>query len=265
MKTLKPILFSTPMVQANLDGRKTQTRRTIKQQSGTCMFCGCVADDCRGCIERTGEPCSWTNKEETICSACADLKNTSKAKYQAGDILWVRETWKVGAWDHEDATAAFDYKASPEIKKTEWVDYEDLDRFEKLMESAIAELDKLGIEPIVDEENEKFEWKWEPGQSPFKWKPSIHMPFEAARIFLKVTDVRAERLQDIYHSDARDEGVDFIDGINGRLYYNYLTQNFSEVSSRSSFMTLWESINGKNSWKEDPYVWVYDYERIKKP
>lgn len=39
-------------------------------EPGTCMICGCTDDDCRGCIERTGVPCSWVNERETLCSAC---------------------------------------------------------------------------------------------------------------------------------------------------------------------------------------------------
>jgi hypothetical protein len=40
--------------------------------SGICQVCGCTETDCRGCIERTGEPCEWANEEHTLCTACVE-------------------------------------------------------------------------------------------------------------------------------------------------------------------------------------------------
>ena len=120
----RPMLFNTEMVRAILDGRKTQTRRIVKNQSLT---------------------------EE-------QLKNCGKPCYP-GDILWVRETWTV--WSRTlGKMPAFHYKA----------DGEDL--------------------------------------ANVKWHPSIHMPKEAARIWLKVTNVKCERLQDISFADIQAEGMD---------------------------------------------------------
>ncbi|MFE2861601.1 hypothetical protein [Sphingobacterium multivorum] len=98
----------------------------------------------------------------------------------------------------------------------------------------------------------------------WSWKPSIHMPKEAARIFLEVTLVRVERLRDLFHIDARDEGVKFIEANNSRLYYNYLTLDYG-CNELFSFMTLWQSIHGIESWEENPWVWVYGFKKIDKP
>ncbi len=98
-----------------------------------------------------------------------------------------------------------------------------------------------------------------------RWKPSIFMPKEAARIFLKVTNVRAERLQDISEDDACAEGVKIDD--EGMLCWDYLTNNWLTHNDvpEESFRTLWQSINGRESWEANPWVWVYEFQQIEKP
>lgn len=167
----KPILFSTPMVQAILEGRKTQTRRICKQ----------------------------------------DLPYASTCPYgQVGDVLWVRETFA------HCGNNTFLYKVN-------------------------------GCEPIP----------------PNKWKPSIHMPKKACRIYLKIKSTRVERLQDISTSDARSEGIK-IDPISRTRYMNYVDGS-TTYNERTSFYSLWEKINGKESLDSNPWVWVVEFERIEKP
>lgn len=90
-----------------------------------------------------------------------------------------------------------------------------------------------------------------------KWHPSIHMPKEAARIWLKVTDVRAERLKDMRWDDALDEGITPVFEDNtGLAAHNPLLD----------FIELWEStINkqdlNKYGWDANPWVWVIEFER----
>ena len=105
------------------------------------------------------------------------------------------------------------------------------------------------------------------------WKPSIFMPKEAARIFLKVTNVRVEKLQDISEEDAIAEGIAVSSkvGSDGHYYYKDYndTTDWPEVGwmhASTSFQTLWQSINAKKyPWESNPWVWVYDFERIEKP
>lgn len=85
-----------------------------------------------------------------------------------------------------------------------------------------------------------------------KWKPSIHMPKEAARIWLKVTDVRVERLQDMTDDDAEAEGC------------------FDYTSTALGFPDVWDSTIKKSDidrygWDANPYVWVIEFERCEKP
>ncbi|HBD40595.1 MAG TPA: hypothetical protein DC035_02795 [Lachnospiraceae bacterium] len=85
-----------------------------------------------------------------------------------------------------------------------------------------------------------------------KWKPSIHMPKEAARIWLKVTNVRVERLQDMTDDDAEAEGC------------------FDYTSTALGFPDVWDSTIKKSDldrygWDANPWVWVIEFERCEKP
>lgn len=89
------------------------------------------------------------------------------------------------------------------------------------------------------------------------WKPSIHMPREAARIFLRVTNVRVERLWDITETDVRKEG--FSD------HFDIETDTFYPCGY--FFKHTWNSLYAKRGlgWDTNPWVWVYEFEMINKP
>lgn len=89
-----------------------------------------------------------------------------------------------------------------------------------------------------------------------KWEPSIHMPKEAARIFLRVKDVRPEKLQDIKEDGAICEGA-----------CGYLTEGKFRVSPVCHFMEIWDSTikpkdRGKYGWEANPWVWVIEFEKV---
>lgn len=93
------------------------------------------------------------------------------------------------------------------------------------------------------------------------WHPSIHMPKEAARIWLKVTDVRVERLQEISAESALAEGADKYIHTNGGL---------DENMTITSFIGIWNSTIKKSDldsygWDASPWVWVIEFERCEKP
>lgn len=102
-----------------------------------------------------------------------------------------------------------------------------------------------------------------------KWSPSIHMPKEAARIWLEVADIRIEKLKDISEEDAIAEGVEsFIanpidHGVRATgksLYIKYDTERpVGLETARQSFASLWSSINDEESWKVNPWVWVVSF------
>lgn len=99
-----------------------------------------------------------------------------------------------------------------------------------------------------------------------KWKPSIHMPKEATRIWLKVTDVRVERLQDMDWQDALYEGIDMC------LERDMKTGEyiFPDENPLDDFIDLWDSTIKKSDidrygWDANPYVWVIEFEQCEKP
>lgn len=105
-----------------------------------------------------------------------------------------------------------------------------------------------------------------------KWRPSIRMPKEAARLFLRVTGVRCERLRDITAMDAFNEGT-------GRLFLNDIAYGDKDYEcdvdneyglAREQFAWLWESTLKKDDlerygWWANPWVWVIEFERCEKP
>lgn len=98
-----------------------------------------------------------------------------------------------------------------------------------------------------------------------RWRPSMHMPKEAARIWLKVVEVRIERLKSITQLDAKNEGV--IQTRSG-LYKNYQKVKGSvdsPTSPLSSFITLWDSVNGAGAFHSNPWVWVVKFKKVNNP
>jgi len=189
------------MVQAILAGRKTQTRRVVKHQP----------HDWKSDLLEKGI------SNNLIAFSCKGSARMCIPKYQIGDTLWVRETWRKNP---QPIGWPYLYRASPE----------------DLM--------------YPDDE---------------KWKPSIFMPREACRIRLKVTDVRVERLNDISEDDALSEGVERLPNAKNELmaYRSYLTTPEKQIVPcfpYVSFRTLWQSINGRESWDANPWVWVYTFE-----
>ncbi|EMO59725.1 hypothetical protein LEP1GSC161_0285 [Leptospira santarosai str. CBC1416] len=97
-------------------------------------------------------------------------------------------------------------------------------------------------------------WNWcdEDGETSSKsfWKPSIHMPRIASRITLEINNVRVEKLNEISASDAEAEGIQFMRDI---------PDADEMLSPTQLFEVLWESINGPDSWKLNPWVWVIEF------
>ena len=192
---IRPILFNTEMVRAILEGRKTCTRRVLKQPFEV-------------------HPNGYITKPRGNERLCPYIP-----PYQPGDILYVRETWCKGSYG---------------------------------------------------DEKEKYYYKADDNNFFCTWHPSIHMPKEAARIWLKVTNVRVERLQEItgdgciaegeYPSPCRKCNATFgCDTCPDEGYHE--TDGFSE---------LWNSTIKKSDldvygWLANPYVWVVEFERCDKP
>jgi hypothetical protein len=226
----RPILFSTPMVQGILSNVKRMTRRT----SG---------------LERMNEtPDSWSlyigdyriDKQGRFCQKFFMRRGFSEhatCPYgKPGDRLWVRETFTHyrGFGEEIKADAPLIYKADKDV----------CDQYPCMLDGEIV---------YVNQRED--------------WKPSIHMPRAASRLLLEITDIRVERLQDISEEDAIAEGVERLPGVMSDSYKHYsahLRYSKEELkeccpytsSARASFCSLWESINGRESLLQNPWVWV---------
>lgn len=222
---IKPILFNTEMVKAILEGRKTTTRRVIKRTPSNDEPCG--YGFWKSYEERDGR---WYIKDYTHSPCWFTLEEyiSRFSKYHVGDILYVRETWL--AHSRGLNTLAVKYKADDAVNEIVSFTKE---RFKKFFKFADQE----------------------------KWQPSLFMPKEAARLFLKVTDVRIERLQDITEEQAKSEGA----------YMPCYKVDTGELTSDSVtlFSVIWDGTLKKEQlelyrWNANPWVWTIDFEVVKK-
>lgn len=97
-----------------------------------------------------------------------------------------------------------------------------------------------------------------------KWKNKLSMPAKAARNFIKITSVRAERLQSISEEDCINEGIRYIDDL-GCFYFDDLNkkdEGYYFNDSRSAFTSLIDKISGKGTWERNPFVWRIEFEII---
>lgn len=218
---MKPILFNTEMVQAILENRKTVTRRVAKPQP----------------THHYDEDCSSVNWIDTggnnwACKNCGGEiapftgKSRIRAPYQVGDILYVRETWYCERY-YESGVYGMNvcYKADNKIIPCIFKDCDEALKFEK--------------------------YKYKTG-----WQPSLFMPKEAARIFLKVTDVKVERLQDITEMQVIKEGFqNHFHKESNTFYPNgyYFVKTWNGTIKKQDFDTY--------GWEANPWVWVIEFER----
>lgn len=92
----------------------------------------------------------------------------------------------------------------------------------------------------------------------------LFMPQWAARLWLELTEVRVERVQEITEEDAKKEGIEYHDGrgIGHSGYRHSQEHGYVYATARDAFKVLWESINGADSWDLNPWVWVLEYKRV---
>ena len=104
----------------------------------------------------------------------------------------------------------------------------------------------------------------------FKWRPSIHMPKAAARIWLRVTDVRVERLRDITPDEAIKEGIHFCECPDGYTWKGESSISNCYTNPIGAMQALWDTAIKKTDidrygWNANPWVWVIEFERCEKP
>lgn len=175
-----------------------------------------------------GENSQWTGyiKDGLMLYNGRNEPCIRKVPYQPGDIMYVRETWQY---------------------------LYELDGNEQIIEGTgkyyYAATDTIPFDTYVDASGVTHEC--------VPWHPSIHMPKEVARIWLKVTDVRVERLQEMWASDVPQEGI-------------FFTKPTTADGMLQAFADLWNSTIKKSDlgsygWDANPWVWVIEFERCEKP
>ena len=195
---VKPILFNTAMVQAILEGRKTETRRVIKPQPFGQLY---------------------KTESDGLFAECELVFNEYRSPYQPADILYVRETWQFDFVKSMCDTTPLTYEDSDSVTEGFWIykaDYTESD------------------------------------QKRVFWRPSIHMPKEAARIFLRVKDVRAEQLKHIRYFDCLAEGIPY------RQMEDDIIRDFAELWAS----TIKPADRASYGWEANPWVWVIEFEQI---
>lgn len=226
----RPIIFSTPMVKAIFDDRKTQTRRL----NGLEKINKRPDDHSQAIVLNDGSWSFWhpgNIDEEWVRSVAYPDGGGFKCPYgKPGDRLWVRETF------------------APTINVnnlSNWPNRPHLRRDEETV--------------IIYRADGEWDWCDDDGFSTERsyWKPSIFMPKKYARIWLEITNVRVERLQDISRKDAHAEGfhprhTNGLESWKGRSYGN----------ANLAFEACWNDINGKkHPWSSDSWVWVIEFMR----
>ena len=222
------------MVRAILDGRKTCTRRLLSSR----QFLGMLPDKCKNAA-----PDEFLKGKRMMFKPYCDMTDAElimtayKAPYEPGDILYVRETWQCWRAHRYEATADIRFRAGGDDVRLQFAN------------GNTDSINRLDYDTFVHK------WFSHNGE----WKPSLFMPKEAARIWLKVTDVRVERLQEIASEQISREGVE--------VEYPHVLNG---EEKRYAFSTLWNSTIKKSNldrygWDANPYVFVIEFERCEKP
>lgn len=229
--TERPIIFSAPMVKALLDGRKSMTRRILSRRNVLVL----------------GE--SWAGKSwhwEGLRFNEATVRTKSP-------IAGIEYSHLAVPFCHPDdeptpTNECGVYRVRPVIEPNDLLWVRENWSHGGAGVWTISDARLVGGRAIYAADG---------GNGP--WWPSIHMPREFSRITLKVTAVKVERLQDILHADAVAEGVEG----SGTSWKNY-DPGEPFMNAVASFITLWNSINGHDSWLDNPFVVAISFEVIKK-
>jgi hypothetical protein len=248
---MKPILFNTAMVKAILDGKKNVTRRSIKFKYGNTHHK--IKTDKYGTrlIEIQNDVEGETFGTYPDGGTWHKLRGyiEPKAPYKSGDIVYVIETWKVDSLDKNRNNMLIDFKA---------------------LQKGYSQ-----AEVSADFEKKRFD-NFKKFYQKNGWQSPYFMPKEAARIFLKITDVRYEKVKNITCTQAEMEGVTSTvywtpNEMDNKPFeekwwddYHFWTQYPQIAFSRLWDSTVSKSDINKYGWEADPWVWVIEFKRISK-
>jgi len=284
----RPILFSAPMVRAILEGRKTMTRRIIKPQPNIDPQTGDWLWVDTGEIQRVRPLSEYADFKAAHCPyGRPGDKNWTAGPIPCDGWYYVRDfignepeslvylrqfemdgelciTW---CRNENDDVEAIEMDGGPTTETIQW----------KRPGERLWVRETWAYNPLLLFQVQPFLYRatdndgalvWPDGTGQNRWRPSIHMPRAASRIMLEITGVRVERLQDISERGAIAEGVQHkcYENAEGSFLVGdpdtekFLGQSIGDY--KTAFKSLWQSINGPESWQENPWVWVLDFKRI---
>lgn len=259
----RPVLFNGAMVQAILDGRKTQTRRPVTPQPpATAVKPWCIVHSSDS--SRTG---TWGWTDSVGAEPPRYVVDGVRCPLGvAGEQLWVRESF---------------YVARPLQQEIDEEDFYDRCKAWERVDGSlpVKREDAWVVRYAADE-------AWPAGW----FRPSIHMPRWASRIQLETEWIRVQRLHEITDEEAIAEGIAplFTDEemrqrpelescrgmwrnylwhgcARGKVMDQWAYQSSGYLSARDSFSSLWESVYGAGSWAANPWVRAVNFKRVEKP
>lgn len=222
---MKGICFIEPLYYATIEEIKEQTRRIMMPQPDT------IRNITQYLFDEKPEGI-FAKQYETIAPVYSFPVANNKIinpKYKVGDILYLKEPYKI---THSHNIWYVEYKF-------------DEQKIELPFSWGHKGLEKLCIQ------QEK---------SKSGWLNKLFMPAWCARRFIKITGVRAERLQDITGYDCIREGIKHTFPRATSMTQARLDYKSAEPGLRKEYASLIDKINGKGTWESNPFVWVYDYE-----
>lgn len=242
-----PILMSTPMIQAIIGGRKTMTRRILTKNNSKCGTLltgdgqGWHSFDFNDVVIDGKKSDYWYLK---VAVPEDDTRHRIFCKREVGDVLLVRESFRVSSWYPDDGEICFSFLTDDDYE-TPCICFDDAEVFNRYWVQSCDDLYKAGYAPSNEERFEDYK------NSDLRVRPSIFMPKEAARIWLEITNIRVERVKEISRVDAAKEGVCFPKGsVLPKWCHRH---RFPE----ENFLSLWETINGNHKLNE--WVWVIEF------
>lgn len=251
MMIARPILFSASMIRALLDGRKTQTRRTLKTQPLDIL------------------PMPKAPGREWVVLEQREPESRGKVIRcrfgLPGDLLWVREAWRVSRKNDGNAPRDLNYERGMTIMYADGGSRAHNGQHEYENDFTYPGL------PLPD-------WAG-------RYRHARFMPRWASRLTLRITEVRVQRLQDISDADAIAEGITMpepereerdlslcaqcggtllinrVHPVSGGMMFDSDCTDCS--TARDRYRHLWNFINGRDAWGANPFVWCLTFEVIR--
>ena len=223
---MKSIIF-TKGIHAILNGTKTQTRRIIKFHLNSMHYGKLLGDWGLSEVVKFENNVLYYEWQSAVDDSTS---GTVKPRYQPGDIVYLKEVWAAGRRPHpiDGWRDGVEYKADMPFLK----EHDDLDLY------PVSPPDDI----CLDDYN--------------RWQKAIYMSEWASRCKLKILSVTIERIDNITIEDCKKEGVVGCDC--KQEMENQHNEYFC------AFKKLWNEIYGPDSWKQNPYVFKYSFEKVEK-